>query len=216
MNSWRCLHIYGLVVWALFGLTGCSDDTGEDLLRSKEQMLVGTWDLEAAEEIREGDLEFSYTFAADGTVRNRIGGAFLAELRDIEAVREAVEGEPLADLSRLDGGNINWVGSWSLTGDSLTVLHDLLIVEVFGDVPILGKVTLPVFNEELAPEAQRVLQLTCQMEGDLLTLRGESLTAWQGTTGVDGPAAEAVDLVLQEIDGQIVAAGLSTYRFVRR
>jgi len=157
---------------AMATLTACSEDTGDSPVRSKEQMLAGTWDLQAAQEVPAGEFEFSYKFVEDGSVRQRIGGAFLSELRDIEEVRDALEGEPLADLSQLDGGNVNWVGSWMLAGDSLTVTYDLLIVEVFGDVPILGKVTVPVFHEELAPAAQRTLAFTCQIDGDVLTLRG--------------------------------------------
>ncbi len=94
--------------------------------------------MQAAQDVGEGDLEFSYTFQADGSVRNRIGGAFLAELRNIDAVRQALDDGLLADDNLLDGGNVNWVGTWSLAGDSLTVNYDLLIVEVFGRVPILG------------------------------------------------------------------------------
>ena len=75
---------------ALISLAACSDDT-EDPVRSKAQMLYGTWDLQAAQDVGEGDLEFSYTFQANGSVRNRIGGAFLAELRNIDAVRQALD-----------------------------------------------------------------------------------------------------------------------------
>ena len=44
------------LVGALIALAGCSDDT-EDPVRSKAQMLYGTWDLRAARDLGEGDLE---------------------------------------------------------------------------------------------------------------------------------------------------------------
>jgi len=201
---------------AMVGLTACSENSDGDVVRSKQQMLAGTWDLQAAQEVTAGEFEFSYKFVEDGSVRQRIGGAFLAELRDIEEVRDALEDEPLADLSRLDGGNVNWVGSWTLAGDSLTVTYDLLIVDVFGDVPILGKVTVPVFHEELPPTAQRTLGFTCQIEGDLLSLRGESFAADIDVTTLEGPAAQAADLALQFLGEQIVAQGLDTHTFVHR
>jgi hypothetical protein len=206
---------------ALISLAACSDDT-EDPVRSKAQMLYGTWDLQAAQDVGEGDLEFSYTFQADGSVRNRIGGAFLAELRNIDAVRQALDDGPLADDNLLDGGNVNWVGTWSLAGDSLTVNYDLLIVEVFGRVPILGKVTVPVFDETLDPAAQTSLGFTCQLEGDVLTLRGESLTAGVdvagggGPVGLEGPGSQAVDLAVQFLGEQIVDQGLDAQTFQHR
>jgi len=206
----------------LLALVACDDDGGTDPVRSKEQMLRGTWDLQAAVEVEEGDLEFSYTFQADGSVRNRIGGAFLAQLREIDEVREALADEQLADVSLLDGGNVNLVGTWSLAGDSLAVTYDLLIVEVFGSVPILGKVTLPVFHEELQPEAQTSLGFTCQLQGDELTLRGESLTAGvgsaggDGSTALDGAPSQAVDLATQYLGDQIVDRGLDGQTFQRR
>ncbi len=87
LSRWK--SVFSLAC-ALISLAACSDDT-EDPVRSKAQMLYGTWDLQAAQDVGEGDLEFSYTFQADGSVRNRIGGAFLAELRNIDAVRQALD-----------------------------------------------------------------------------------------------------------------------------
>jgi hypothetical protein len=209
------------LVCALIALAACSDDT-EDPVRSKAQMLYGTWDLQAARDVGEGDLEFSYTFEADGSVRNRIGGAFLAELLDIEAVRDALDDEQLAGVSRLDGGNVNWVGTWSLTGDSLTVDYDMLIVEVFGSVPILGKLTVPVFEQALDPAAQTTLGFTCTLEADVLTLRGESLSAGVDvagggeSVGLEGSISQAVDLAVQFLGEQIVGQGLDTQTFLRR
>ncbi len=201
-------------------LVACSDK--ENPAQSKTDLLADTWELASAREVGDGDvISFSYIFSRDGEVRNRIGGPFLRQLRDIEAVQQALEGEELAQVDLIDGGYINWVGRWTLQGDSLTATYDRLVVEAFGDLPLIGRVAVPVFDQMLDPSAETRLDFTCSLEGDQLSLRGEALSAGVGgeTTqvpaAVTGPAGEVVQLVGDFLTEEIRSQGLDTQTFVR-
>ena len=96
---------------------------------------------------------------------------------------------------------------------------DLLIVEVFGDVPI-GKVTLPVFEQALNPAAQTELDYICELAEGILSLRGRAVAIGVGagsgqlTEQVEGTAGElaqqAVDLLATHLEGQ------DTQRYAKR
>jgi hypothetical protein len=209
----------GLVL--ILGLGACGDDDTSPTA-SKSDMLVGTWYLQSTE----GDsdvaslVSVSYLFESAGRVRQRVGGKFLQALRETEAIRAALEGEDLSSTDRIDGANMNWVGDWTLAGDSLHVTFDLLIVEVFGDVPILGKVTVPVFDQILSPSEQMELNYTCDLSDGVLSLRGSSVAVGVGANsqqveaqieGAPGQLAQqAADLLWAQIEG------LDTQRYVRR
>lgn len=192
---------------------------GDDPVRAKEPPLVGTWDLRAAQQV--DGLEFAYTFAADGSVRNRVGGPFLAVLRDDPLVQQALQGEPLADVDLIDGGNLNWYGTWRVAGDSLTIACDRLGVEVFGRLPVVGTVTLPVHEQRLQPEAATQLGFTWERVGDELTLRGQALTVGVGPDGsapadLRGPAVDAVAATAGFLADRLRDQGLDTHVFQRR
>ncbi len=206
---------------SVFALSGCGDDDASPT-QSKADLLVGTWYLESTE----GDSDLavlvnvSYTFEPGGGVRQRVGGEFLRVLRETEAVQQALEGEDLGNADRIDGANLNWIGEWTLSGDSLHVAFDLLIVEVFGDVLIIGKVTLPVFEQALNPAAQTELDYTCELAEGILSLRGRAVAIGVGagsgqlTEQVEGTAGElaqqAVDLLATHLEGQ------DTQRYAKR
>ncbi|MEK7369910.1 MAG: hypothetical protein AAB265_00510, partial [candidate division NC10 bacterium] len=122
MRKMTGLERWAALVAALLWACGGGDDNP---VQGKPQQLVGTWDLQAAQQV--DGLEFSYTFAAEGSVRNRVGGPFLAVLRDNPLVQQALQGEPLADVDLIDGGNLNWYGTWRVAGDSLSVTCDRLV-----------------------------------------------------------------------------------------
>ena len=209
----------GLVL--ILGLGACGDDDTSPTA-SKADMLVGTWYLQSTE----GDsdvanlVSVSYLFESEGRVRQRVGGKFLQALRETEAIQAALAGEDLSNTDRIDGTNLNWIGDWTLAGDSLHVTFDLLIIEVFGDVPILGQVTLPVFDQTLSPSEQMELDYVCELTDDVLSLRGSSVAVGVGADsqqveakieGAPGQLAQqAADLLWAQIEG------LDTQRHVRR
>lgn len=51
------------------------------------------------------------------------------------------------ELENVDGGNVKWTGEWKEigAGDSLEVVFETITVELFGRLPIIGKVTIPVY-----------------------------------------------------------------------
>lgn len=205
------------------GLISCGDSDSSPT-QSKADLLLGTWHLEATqgESAVASLVNVSYAFQPDGGVRQRIGGEFLRALREREAVQAALEGEELSNTNRIDGANLNWIGQWTLNGDSLHVVFDLLIVEVFGDIPILGKITVPVFEEDLAPAAQTQLDYVCELVDGVLTLHGTSsivgIDADGGSqdvtaqiNGIAGQVAQqAVELLATQLDGH------NTQVYVRR
>ncbi len=213
--------------WALLGivavgLVACGDD--DSPTRSKADLLVGTWYMEATEDDSDvaSLVNVSYTFEPAGGVRQRVGGEFLRALRELEEVQTAVEGENLGQTERIDGGNLNWIGEWTLAGDSLHVEFDLLIIEVFGDVPILGKITLPVFEQALTPAARTQIDYNCELVDEVLTLTGSSTAVGIAASGnsqnvtsqIDGVpgqvAQDAIDLLSAQLQG------LNTQRYIRR
>ena len=150
---------------------GCGDDTS-DPLSSKERQLKGEWILPLAE-VDQDDLQFSYRFDSGGAVRNRIGGAFLKSLRELDEAADV----DLGELSNVDGGYVNWLGNWSVSADSLQLNFSSLTIELFGEVPIVGRVTIPVYQQDFDASEAPALLFTCELMTDQLTLRGESLTA---------------------------------------
>ena len=187
------------------GLMACSDSDSSPT-QSKADLLVGTWYLEATEgETAVASLvNVSYAFQPDGGIRQRIGGEFLRALRETEAVQAALEGEELSNTDRIDGANLNWIGQWSLAGDSLHVAFNLLTIEVFGDLPILGKITVPIFEEELAPAAQTQLDYVCQLVDGVLTLRGASAAVGVDADGGSQDVSAQIDGIAGQVAQQAV------------
>ena len=101
-------RIFGILSIVLLWSCGSDDPVSE----TKERQLVGTWELEATRHLGGEDAyEFSYTFWDNGDVRNRVGGPFLAALRELEVIPKEDLGQ-LAEIDELDGGNLNWLGTW--------------------------------------------------------------------------------------------------------
>ena len=201
-------------------LAACGE---KDPVQGKADLLVGTWELAAAQEVGD-EISFTYIFHQDGALRNRIGGAFLRQMREMDAVREALEGENLAEVELIDGGHLNWIGRWTLAGDSLTATYDRVVVEAFGDLPLVGQVAVPIFDQAVDPSNETTLGFTCRLQGDELVLRGESLTvgvdidAAGGAVppGLAGAAGEVVQLAVDFIGDQIRSQGLDTQTFGRQ
>ncbi len=219
MRVRRMLSGIGVVL----SLTACGSDDSVPM-RSKADQLVGTWYLQATE----GDggvaslVSISYTFEPGGAVRQRIGGEFLRALRESEAVKAAIEGEDLGNADSIDGANLNWIGQWTLEGDSVHVTFDLLIVEVFGDFPILGKLTIPIFEQGIQPVAQTSIDYTCELTDRELILRGNSAAVGVDTDGashdittqIEGAAGQAAQAAADLLSAQLT--GLDTQTYVRR
>ena len=204
-------------------LTACDGDD-EAPTRTKADQILGTWYLEATE----GDSDVaslvtvSYLFTTSGEVRQRIGGPFLQALRDLEVVQEALAGEDLGAAEHIDGGNLNWTGTWTVAGDSLHLRFDRLVVEAYGDVPILGKVTVPIFEELVPPSRETEFGYRCELTDEALTLRGARVTAGLAADGgqtsltdqIDGVAGVVAQWSTEQLAEQL--RGLDTQRYVRR
>ena len=137
--------------------------------------------------------------ARDGTATNTVGGAFLTALRDLEEIDEEIVAE-LEKLQGVDGGDLEWRGTWTVLGDSLDIRFDFVTISLFGRIPVLGKVSVPVYRQEL-DEAEIVeLGFRCSLSESELTLQGRSLTA--GVTpdlgAVDQEHTEALGSVGKE------------------
>jgi hypothetical protein len=142
----------GLLIFVL-GLGGCSDAAEETPLSSKTQGLLGDWRLALADVDAE-EFAFSYSFARGGSFSNRVGGAFLKRIEELNEI------------------------------------------EVFGTLPLVGRLSLPVHEEQLAGDNR--LGYSCRVEGELLTLNGESLTLGVGSdepAGLDPLASEVLRMV---------------------
>ena len=137
-------------------------------------------------------------------------------------MQAALAGENLGQTERIDGANLNWIGEWTLSGDSLHVEFDLLIIEVFGDVPIIGKLTLPVFEQVLTPAARTQIDYDCELLDEVLTLTGSSAAVGIGASGssqdvtsqVDGVPGQVAQHAIDLLSAQL--QGLNTQRYVRR
>ena len=200
-------------------LTACDDKAAPT--QTDADRILGDWYLAATEGGSDLSdlLSVSWRFTDSGEVRQRLGGPFLRQLRDLEVVQQALADDDFGAADRIDGGHLSWTGTWELAGDTLRVRFDRVLLEVFGDVPIVGKVTVPVTDEPLSTvtEVDYLYELT-----DLdLILRGAvtlgvdadgQAASLEGVVG--GPAAPlaqaAVELLagaLDEVDGQ---------RYIRR
>lgn len=161
---------------ALLLAVACSEDDPNPAAITKAQRLIGQWNLRAVEDLGEEDLEFSYTFARDGTATNTVGGAFLTALHDIDDLDEEIVAE-LEKLQGIDGGDLEWRGTWTSLGDSLDIRFDSLTISLFGRIPVLGKISVPVYSQALEEAEIVELGFRCSLTESELTLRGRSLTA---------------------------------------
>ncbi len=175
----------GLLIFVL-GLGGCSDAAEETPLSSKTQGLLGDWRLALADVDAE-EFAFSYSFARGGSFSNRVGGVFLKRIEELIEI-----GGIDLDLGRLDALD----GTWSEDGDRLDLDFETLEIEVFGTLPLVGRLSLPVHEEQLAGDNR--LGYSCRVEGERLTLNGESLTLGVGSdepAGLDPLASEVLRMV---------------------
>ena len=183
----------GLLIGVL-GLGGCSSDATEKTpLSSKTQGLLGDWRLAFAD-VDPEEFEFSYSFARSGTFSNRAGGSFLKRIEELNEI-EGIDID-IGRLDAVDGGFLVFRGTWSEDGDRLDLGFETLEIEVFGTVPIAGRISLPVHEEQLAGDNR--LSYSCRVDGERLTLNGESLTLGAGSgemAGLDPLAAEVLRMV---------------------
>ena len=214
-------RMLGFLSIILFWSCGSDDPVSE----TKEQRLVGTWELEATRDIGGEDAyELSYTFWDNGDVRNRVGGPFLAQLRELEAIPEEDLGQ-LAEIDELDGGNLNWLGTWSTNGDSLIVEFDRVSVEVYGSVPLVGRLAVPVVEQAIEPSEQTAIGFACELGDTKLLLQGNSVTVGMVAgsssskpTDFGEPLDQIVDLAMAYIVPQLTvqAQGINNFSFVRK
>ena len=168
------LSTIGLLAIILGLVMACSDDTSNPAA-TKEQRLIGKWDLRAVKDLDE--VEFSYTFNRDGIAINTVGGEFLTALRNIEELDEDVVAE-LEKLQGIDGGDLEWRGTWTARGDSLDIRFDSVAISLFGRIPLIGKISVPVYSQELEESEIVELGFRCTvLTPTELTLQGRSLTA---------------------------------------
>lgn len=157
---------------SLRALTGAAEvigDFGEAPLFAKAGQLVGTWQLELPGD--EG-IEFTYTFAADGSFKNRIGGTFLQALRELDEFREL----DLGQLDQFDGGFVELSGTWRPGDGTLDLEYEQIKLELFASLPLLGNISLDVLREDLGAGAESAASFDCAVNGNELLLRGNSLT----------------------------------------
>jgi hypothetical protein len=194
------------VVASLALIAGCSDDTS-DPLSPKQRDVIGSWQLDIAE-VDEDLLEVSYRFDRDGGALNQVSGEFLKQLRGMDELGEVDFGE----LENVDGGNVKWTGEWKEigAGDSLEVVFETITVELFGRLPIIGKVTIPVYLADLADDVV-TMRFGCAVTAGELTLSGRSVAeaisldgiSENETAALGGPAQAAVGLVLETLQAQL-------------
>lgn len=197
----------GRAIWAVPALAltclawGCDSDDGNPL-SAAERELVGDWRLDLPE-VDADDFAFTYRLRTDHTLRNRMGGAFLRRLRDHEALA-AIDLGQLGDVDQIDGAYITWHGTWALQGDSLHVVYQQLEVDVLGDLPLIGDVTVPVYGRLLDEEQQAEVTYAYAITGDRLVLRGAAASAGVAdaeaeaqTAGLDPLARGALEVATQ-------------------
>ena len=193
------LSIIGLLAITLGLVVACSDDTPNPAA-AKEQRLIGKWDLRAVKDL--DDVEFSYTFSRDGTAINTVGGEILTALRNMEELDEDVVAE-LDKLQGIDGGDLEWRGTWTTRGDSLDIRFDSVAISLFGRIPVIGKLSVPVYSQELEESEVVELGFRCAVLTETeLTLQGRSLTA--GVT----PDVGAVDPAHTQALGNVGEEGV--------
>jgi len=188
LNGGFVALIWGALLLGLaLSLTGCGDDDANPL-SSAERDLIGTWGLDLGA-VDDDDLAITYTFDADHRASHRLGGAFLRRLRDSELLQEADLGE-LTAIDQIDGAFVAWDGTWAIQGDSLTVLFDQIAVAVFGDLPIIGRLSVPVHAQALEGEQRAEVVYAYQISDEQLTLRGEAASAGVATQAADEQTAQ--------------------------
>ncbi len=195
-----------VLLLGVLSLSGClSEETVDTPLVGKEGSLEGQWRLELAE-VEMEEFDFSYTFSRDGSFANRVGGAFLKRIEELNAIDGIDIGtEP---LDALDGGFLILHGTWSADGDSVDIDLERLQIEVFGKVPIVGRLSVPVHEEPLMGDNR--IGYRCAVDGDRLSLNGDSLTLGIGleetTGGLDPLAVEVLrltsDFALQQLSAR--------------
>ena len=185
----------------LLPVSGAADvdgDFGDTPLFPKALELIGTWQLEVADT---DGFEFSYTFASDGRFNNRISGAFLSALRQIDELQDI----DLGQLDQFDGGTLVLSGTWTPAEGTLDLDFDQLNIELFGSLPLIGRIDIGILEEDLGDGAEFDLAFTCSISNDQLRLRGPSLTLGV-PLAAENAAGTAID-ELTELSG-IGKAGL--------
>ena len=172
----------------LLPVSGSADvtgDFGDAPLFPKALELVGTWRLDAGTD----DFDFTYTFTSDGRFTNRISGAFLSALRQLDEL----EGIDFGQLDRFDGGTLIFAGTWTPGQGTLDLDFDELDIELFGSLPLIGRIDVGILEEDLGDGAEFELAFTCAIDGDELRLRGPALTL-----GVPLAAEDAAGTAIDE------------------
>lgn len=176
---------------SLLPLSGAADvigDFGAAPLFAKAREVLGTWRLNLGE-----DAEFSYSFRSDGRFENRVGGAFLSALRQLDQLQDL----DLGQLDQFDGGTLVFVGTWTPGEGTLDLDFDELEIELFGQLPIVGKVEVGILRENLGQGAEFDLAFDCAVSGDELRIRGPALTL--GVPLAVEDAASAIDEPFAEV-----------------
>ena len=182
-------------------------DFGEESLFPKAQQLPGTWHLNLA---ADQGFEFTYTFRADGVFTNRISGAFLTALKDLDELEDL----DLGQLDRFDGGTLILSGTWSPGENVLDLDFDQLQIELFGELPLLGSVDVEILEEDLGDGTEFDLSFDCDLNGNELRLRGPALTLGvplaveetAGATEDEYPGVSGIGLAAMEQLGGIIGA----------
>ena len=172
-------------------VTGAADITGEfdDSLPPVGHPLIGSWRLDIPG-VSAKTLDFVYAFAENGGFTNRIGGAFLKPLQDLDELQEI----DLGGLDQFDGGLLNLRGTWTTDADSLRLTFDGLEVELVGSLPLIGDVSVDVADEGFDDRVDFELGHTYSVNSDRLLLRGNALTlgvAWDDV--IDDPIPAGPD-----------------------
>ena len=202
----------------------CSEDDPNPAAITKPQRLIEQWNLRAVEDLGEEDLEFSYTFAGDGRAINTMSGEFLTALRDIDDLDEEIVAE-LEKLQGIDGGDLEWRGTWTSLGDSLDIRFDSLTISLFGRIPVLGKISVPVYSQALEETEIVELGFRCSLTASELALQGRSLTAGvtpelgavdqKHTDGLGSVGVEGVLLAGDRLLSLVRDSNLNEFVFIR-
>ena len=208
------MQTFALLLAGAVALVGCLSDSAEEApLSSKSQGLLGDWRLALAD-VEPDEFAFSYSFARGGTFTNRIGGAFLKRIEELNEI-EGIDIKT-GRIDALDGGFLIFSGTWSEDGESLDLVFDTLEIEVFGTVPLIGRLALPIHSEPLAGDNQ--LRYGCRIAGGRLTLDGQSLTLGIGASeiaGLDPLAAAVLRMVGDFALSQLSASDADEYVMTR-
>lgn len=131
-------------------------DFGDAPLFEKANQLVGTWSLELPG-IDDERFEFTYTFEADGNFPNRIGGAFLSALQELDEFRDL----DLGQLDQFDGGTVVLTGTWRPGDGTLGLDYEEMQLELFASLPLLGNITIGILQEDLGTGAETSTTFDC-------------------------------------------------------